>query len=680
MMIDSQANPFEGHMDMVTVKRASLSLLVLTLLTLFAVFSGPVVAQETDADKARVSDQPDGERSAAQPRQLFYPGQPRRTPASRLLMGAPRVITPVPLAIPGTIRPPRDDRRDHTPRFGDVDISAEPTGTSPQADGASVEARIFETETLGLLDPSIQPAGMQSEFQTSLNLWQGASHTEAANILATIKGGIQSPALRDLAGAMLRGRLDLTPFQGDDEVYTLLEARFNGLRALSDREGYSSLAAQFPVEWDVTRVAKDIAKAYILAGNHSRACTIASDQQGSSGDGFWLKLATLCSAVSADRTTISFQIGILQDLGAATPSFILMVDHILNEAESGVPADPIELEGPIALTFLDAWAWQLSNAKLSSEEPTQLAAVSDPTDTTDGNTNPGDTGSDTGEEAPAHRLIIDDVDPFALQIFLSETGLDAGSRLKLAALAKQAGLPFHDYYIEPVRDDAAVSQTLIESWNQAIEAGSVMSIVDTVNRFAANSEKTAQSAAYAGPYIRAALLDDNMTIASSWWSWLRASSKGSSLTVDSALIDSWPVMLLGQPDTASEANAVAFETWWATRVDDPTRFEQVSLLLGLLSGLGMEADPSLWSLAESGPLDGVTGRAVNPATWRAMMMASQAGDLIGVLSLSIKLLGETPVRDMSPAVTIATVSALHNAGFGAAAQQLALEAWIYRGF
>ena len=640
----------------------------------------------TPASSTQESDQPEKstEKSAEKPvpapqikktgaRRTTYHvgGKPSLAGRSMPELAAPGRIIPQPFMPKGSIQPPPIN----------TDSAQETSEAEPLTDPLKMQTgdAIF-SESLMRPDPGTPglPGGGEP-------LWQGYSRPDVIRHLALLGAPSRSPTLQHMTRQLLLSPFALPANQSDEDINSLLAARLDGLQRIAHRNGFAALVSSLPGDRDFTPLARKRAVGALLTSAYDSACALTEKGRTlTTEDAFWLRLGTLCSALKGDTSNSDFQIGLLEEVGAADPAFIQLVDHILRAARSDKPVQVLTLKDPLTPDLLSAVAAYLSGARIT-------------------------TVSDQG------------IEPFGLALLLDYSELSQGARLKLLDIAAQKGrvepkqiLRFASLGLPEAnaatpsgtsdsdeRSDAPVSgwpetvsllaAALAEKdstarldhyaaiWHQASVDGQLSVVAGAIDLMLDVGGMPASPMALAAIPARAALMSQNVPRAAMLIRDLRSLNTTADSPAGQALIGLWPLIQILENTAEKSVDADQYALWMERQMWHNDRLERAGLFLGLVEALGTRVPEAIWQSLETG-VGALDANAASPVQWRALMRASAEGDKSRLLASSVALLSGTGLDNASPSAIIAVVSALHQNGEKELARQLAVEALILRGF
>ncbi len=587
-------------------------------------------------------------------------------------LSVPSRIIPQPFMPKGSIQPPK---------FSEAEKQAEGQDNNPSRDQNIAAAQETPDQTSGIVSQNLKrldPSIVSAYRLDTTPLWQGHERSEIIRQLNLLGAPSQSPTLKYMAELLLRSPYDITNYTDEEEVYALLSARLSGLHRTADHGGYTALIRDLPGDWDFRGLVKERTISALLTSDYGSACKFAATENGDSN--FWLRLKTLCHAINGDANSTDFHLGLLEELQAASPAYLQLIDQIsLLAQQPNSEGEPFILSDPVNVDVLTAVAIELAAAKVT-------------------------------------KINRNNIDPFALGLLLDYSGLDVSAR---QALLDHAGLNgwttakqllrfamLGDAGLSPKAggedgaDDAptpwpetirqiksALAEKDVEArltqyvplWHQALLGGYLTPVSGALVQMSPNAETILEAPELAAIVVRAAMLNGDLALAQAWTQKLRSSTAGADVDIDEALIALWPLLVTAGFDTDLHLSNNRYAIWWAAEGDRDDRFERASLYLGLIEALGITVDENIWRSLENGT-GALSAAAASPVAWRALVKAEADADTSRLFASSVALLSGTGLDNASPAATIAVVGALYRQQHIYLARQLAIEALVLRGF
>ena len=303
-------------------------------------------------------------------------------------VGKPKSILPQPFVPKGSVKVPQAPE---TVQDGDlVAVNAEqqdPLQTelpvTQNVQDTSFPADEFSEASLALFDPSGMDAsgGVGNGFSASF--WEGYDRETYRARLKEFENAAGSPALVSIANKLVLSAVPVDPVEDEAAIVDFISARLDLLQKLGNAEGYSALLAALPAGRDWTALARHFTNAYLVKGNITDACALASVQRETDNDAYWLRMTAFCKAIEGNRTAVDFELGILEEVFQVQPTFYQLIDKILVEAElqgSGGVSAKVDLSAPLQIDLLEASMARLAGVgvpelALENVNPLAVAAI-----------------------------------------------------------------------------------------------------------------------------------------------------------------------------------------------------------------------------------------------------------------------------------------------------------------
>lgn len=555
------------------------------------------------------------------------------------------------------------------------DTDQRPATENPQVEPDSADD-LLEASNLEELDPSgisLLPA----EEAFSSDLWENYSRGAIARRLADFQYPGTSPALKALANKLALSGVLVDEPTSDADITSFIEARLDLLEALGNAKGYAELLLALPASHDWSPLARHFANAYLIDGKITDACDLANQQREQDTDPYWLKLIAFCDAASGNRAGVDFQLGILEEITRVEPSFYMLIDQILVEAEQppgAVLPAPVTMPSAIRIDVLEATMARLARVKIE-------------------------------------QLGTEGVNPLAVEMMIGLPGVLAEAKTDLIGLAVRRGWINGDMFALYARTVEATEEAVITAENMA-EADSSFLVDATFAKAAVMSTDPAVKAealarvwsrleaqnyrvlgarglyallgedvpapnATAAVLARSAIAAGNYVLADEWFRALRSQSVGADGDVDAQLLDLVPLMALGSGSDLS-LNAALLQRWWDAQADNEKRYEQANLLFTLLEALGREVSEDAWAWLEAGPVT-LAGSSTAPAQWRRFLLAARSADKPALLAALFRLFSDGGPATVSSSLAGSVVGTLVAQGFEQEAKAIATEMLIGQG-
>lgn len=645
-------------------------------------------------------------------------------------VGTPKSILPQPLISPGSLAVPEPETSlevgETTTEAGTIEpelpLDVNPSGlpdsellvpAGPGDEAAAVRDQEPETGTPGQapendVDTTFQTDAFQEGILQQIDasglpvgngldtVWQGYGRGDIHDFLALLAQPSLSPTLTRFASMIAASRFNLPEPANDQEVTDFLDARLTVFQSQADREAYVGLIDQLPKDRDWNALARHFAKAHLLKGELTDACTVADTQRAVDQDPYWVRMSAFCMAATGNRAGVDFQLGILEETTALDPVFYQLIDQILVEAEQPagavlppiIPLDgvlptdilsaamarlarvnimdvnvaslnplavPLLLENPMVLRDAQSKliAYLIDRGVVKSEQVAEFAAAFDVSEDESGAISAWLAASEADDEA-------------------SDDGLDE---------AEEVVLPFEQTTLQSVllakiaRHDAEAPVALNVLWRQAIAAGQQAAIAPALSAITdPGSPSALQTVPQAVALLtRAAFVSGKEVGAEGWLRRLRTRVAGEDPDADQALVGLWPVMAVS--DGTDEPSGAALDRWWMLQSGSEGGYRTANLLFTILEALGGSVAQEQWSALENGPVL-YEGGSLAPAVWRRFLLGMQGNDPVAVLSALYEISVQVGPADLPPAVAGTLVAGLKQMNFEDTARALALEILI----
>lgn len=531
----------------------------------------------------------------------------------------------------------------------------------------------FQSATLDDLDPSLEAVqGLDQSAGSEQSLWQGYQHADAAARITAYAALSTRPAVRRLLKDIALGSFDLEPSDTQTGPTALLKARLALLEAIGDRTGYQSLIDGLPADQDWTELEHERARAALYGGDLVSACDLAQQARGRDSDSFWLKIGIICSAARGDRSTVDFQLGILEEAGPVAPGFYELSDLILVEAEQGTAGLAV-LSNPLPLDSLSVAMVRLAKAQVTAVDlegasPLGLDAAL---------TLPGLTEA-AFADLVAGSLQSGAVDPASLAGVLRSRTLSEDQTVALFVNAEADPSFTVDLQLltllgnestDPVDRQSAFRFVWLRSAAQGLLPGLAPVMVDLAQDLPPTGD------AFDALRLRAALMAGADIDAARYLSGLRATGTEDAPVRAHALVASLPLVVLARLEGAPTFDAGSFELWHENRSASalsalPAVAGQTQLMVALLEGVGQPVDERHWFMVESDLAP--AAKAAHPALWRRLLEARRSEDYPKMLEAALGLLAGGSALELSPAMLTSLLFTLSGAGFSDMADQIAL--------
>ncbi len=557
---------------------------------------------------------------------------------------------------------------------------------------AAFQTDAFQEGVLQQIDPSGFPVGNALD-----TIWQGYDRGDIHDFLALLAQPSLSPTLTRFASTIAASRFDVPEPANDQEVTDFLDARLTVFQSQADREAYVGLIDQLPKDRDWNALARHFAKAHLLKGELTDACTVADTQRAADQDPYWVRLSTFCMAAAGNRTGVDFQLGILEETTALDPVFYQLIDQILVEAEQppGAVLPPIiPLDGVLPTDILSAAMARLARVSVTDVNVASLNPLAvpllleNPMVLRDAQSKLIAYLIDRGvvksgqiaEFAAAFDVSEDESGAISAWLAAAQADSEAASADDLDE-GQEVVLPFEETTLQSVllakiaRHDAEAPVALNVLWRQAAAAGQQAAIAPALNAITDPGRPSAlQSIPQAVALLtRAAYVSGEDADAEGWLRRLRTRVAGEDPDADQALVSLWPVMAISD-GTAGPMNSV-LDRWWLLQSGSVDRYRTANLLLTILEALGGSVAQEQWSALEDGPVL-YEGGSLAPAVWRKLLLGMKGNDPVALLSALYEISVQVGPADLPPAVAGTLVAGLKQMNFEDTARALALEILI----
>lgn len=132
------------------------------------------------------------------------------------------------------------------------------------------------------------------------SLWRGASVKTAQTVLPLLASKVLSPAGAALARRVLATGAPGPPGASSDPA--LAAARAGALMAQGDPKAAAAILARAPGIDRAPELAHAAAESALLAGDDTRACTVAQGLSSGRDETYWLRLRTYCQALAGQTS------------------------------------------------------------------------------------------------------------------------------------------------------------------------------------------------------------------------------------------------------------------------------------------------------------------------------------------------------------------------------------------
>lgn len=551
------------------------------------------------------------------------------------------------------------------PAFGKM---PEPSG-GPDLEpilGGEIEVGTLDAEstTVGALGPE---TGGFSRF-----LWDGSDGKVMARLLGLADPGA-SPAVQALTRRLL---LTAAPPPAGLSEDKFLSVRLQLLARLGDLDGILELVNRAGMRLDPEGAERIKLDALLLSGDFVGACSYAADEISRQDDPYWLQAVTFCRAVDNDRPGANLSLELLQDRAVEAPVFYKLIGALLNRSEDSEPPVVASMEAPSALDVTMA----------------TLLGVSVPEDVASG-----------ASPLVLTRLAGLAAVPLELRLEIASSAAAAGgfppSRLaQIYANIKFTDNERHNAALlaetaQGARGDALLYQAALGAGSAmdralVLKAGAdraggtgTLALYATLNREALRTlPPDAAVMPLAPSIVRLLLLAGERDAALAWYRYVRDAGAAGDGNARAALVDMWPLAVVGAGGGEVPVSAEILDLWWQGRqtVAAADSTSQAQLLYALFEALGQSIPDAYWpdmmSAAETTPVN-----IPSLPVWRGLLKAGAEGHQGETAVYAVSALTEGGPGASAPTVVGSVVRALDNVGIGDSARAIALEAMAARG-
>lgn len=582
----------------------------------------------------------------------------------------------------------------------------------------------LQSGALTALDPSglaLLPIGAETAPK---DFWQGYDRAEIIKNLRFFNQHSQSESLNAVGQMMVKSAIDLpaptaamndaSGYASNTDVLTFIKARLDIMASKGDLAGLKMMLSRLPGGQDWSAFDKTRSRVALAQDKRSEACALAGtkvSQASASRDPYWLRLLTFCSAIDGNRDSVDFQVSLLDEMGALSPAFYKLVDHILIEAETGSQASfTPQIDQPAKVALLEATMITVARAQADQLDtstvdpmavPVMLAApgVSQtakiellqkamPT---------GALKSTVAADALINLLLRLDVDAAtsaaADQIIAKELAVLAPKAPKAAEIeAQESGdqqvaiiSPFTARLILAKRGlpdtgaalSAANIQALDNLWQLAVADGTLNQWLDYFTATVGSVAPALENADVAAMAMRTHYLRGAADQAQAWFILLRLQQVGKNPALDQVLINAYPLALAAQPKAGSFDDHAA-SLWWDNIKTQPQAYYHGSLVASLLEASGATVSEDLWTKLAKGPAS-LERKAIAPALWRQMLQQARSGDRRALLSGGVQLVNSVGLNAMPATLAGSVTGHLKDAGYDQLAARVSTEMMILSG-
>lgn len=579
----------------------------------------------------------------------------------------PQDIKPAPYMPKGTIKLPT--KPDPTKQKTTSDEAAlDGSALTLDPIGALIEGQDLEflEDALGEADPA-GIAAVETDPAFAAGLWGDNSREDIIALLSRFKAAFGSVAINKRVQAVLRAPISLERPEGDEGVSALMQARLAAIKRMNDNEGYVALLASLAADVNWQGLALHETTAALASGRTADACMTAANHDTTSEVDFWLKLKAFCSAVDGNRSAVDFNLAVLEETTEISTTYYQLIDAILVEAEQSPDRAPDNFDNAPIIYDLPLSLLEVTMARVTGSKIQTLSFV--------------------------------DADPLAVPALLSQAGLseDATAMLIESAITNGWGdaKSLQQYMPKPAIEDitdvdvtqddvAPIENSADQAQPDTLGADSGEGVDGAVERDGAVTDTASAQPAVIidnGPapldVIRGALARGDIETALATFRSARAMPAGQTLSADTALIETWPLMqIFEKPAMSNALSQAALSKWWDAKALDEARFDKALTLFSTLEGLGFIVPDEAWIWLEDGPA--TTGyRAVSAAHWRRFLIAAQSDAKVELFAALMPLFASSDPID--PTLAGSVLATLVASGEIDLAKDIGLEILVQAG-
>jgi len=547
-------------------------------------------------------------------------------------------------------------------------------------------------------------------------LWKGAGRALVDKLLTELPVTAPSPVLRDLLSRLLLSPAR-EPDGSDKTDGSLIEKRVRLLLAMSNLRGAEQLLNALPTQARTGALLEAESDLRLLAGDHARACSLATREMPIRPTAYWQKVFVICQVIDGERDKAALSVSLMRELGEADETYLLLADALTAGVEIELKSLPSP--DPLLMAMARIAKVDLPGDALASNQPAVLNAIA-----TSPNVSKG-MRLEAAERADASgALPIEVLRQLYTSVDFSQADLaNPLSRAEVEFGPMVRALLYHASLVQtlPVAQAEAV-QRAFDLARQEGRYGSMAKIFQPVLRRIPPSSDLLW---FAPEAIRAFIAAGNSDRARPWTELLSGQALINPAHADT-VARLQPVVWFSQAEPDKQP-AEFLEAWWrAVEKDDGAR-ERAVHLYSLLEAFGVDVgranweplvgtgprtavtlpDPGLWrrllALTETDapPAEPATPPAVAEApveTFRATSLAATGSDLASVVTasplaepvsgnartgeailLALHVIGERGTDRVGPFVLKGVLQALQAVDLEKEARQLALESLLAAG-
>jgi hypothetical protein len=609
--------------------------------------------------------------------------------------GAPVQLSPPPKGAPQTAAPaaPSNAPPTASPTLPPPGTAAgQPSGKPPASSPASSYvppkkiAPVVESNPLAAIDPDSAGVLDSSQGGFGVAMWAGTSRALVQRLLPQLPVKAPSHAMHDLMRRLLLS-VAKAP-EGEGGGPNLISLRAERLSAMGDSDGVNQLLGNAPQQTDEA-LSRIQVNGQFLSDDTKTACDSVTQLINKYTDPYWQKTLAFCQMLSGQKEQARLSVSLLRDTEAdKDPAFFTLADFILNGPPAPSPAPKEKKKGK-------------KDAKDAKETtPATSVAITGPL-------SPLEVAMLHTANLPFPPDAANGADPSVLRAIASNTGADIAARLQAAERAEATGaLPatelanvYVDVAFQPeelsnaltaadqmegargraLLYQAALKQDVPAARAEALQAAWKLAHRDGV--FASMARVTAPLTADITPapelmWIgadagRTLFIAGDRDRAVAWYKLSTDSGEKDAPATQAAL---WPLAVLSNPDNEKTLDAAAVKKWLdAERGSGGDGWEnRAANALGLFDALEIPVDPGAWELLIR--TERIPSQMPGMALWTSLHDAAGKNRTGAAVLFAMLALGDDGPVPASPVTLQAVVSALDQAGLGADARKLAVEA------
>lgn len=510
------------------------------------------------------------------------------------------------------------------------------------------------------------------------DLWRGAPSPLVTALMSRLPTADGSPAVHDLARRLLLTAASVDPDSPAGGALSAADRRLAAVRleklaARGDLEGSAALAAAVGTEMRDAAAAQLKADVFLLADDVERACDVATQEIESTPSPDWLKVLAFCRSLMGDRAGAALTMDLLQETAVEMPVFYQLLDFLLTpEPRPALELTTLQPASPLLLAMALSTALPLPADAAENASPLMLAKLA---------TVPSLAAPQRLEAAWAVAR-LGGLEPVRLRQLYAALPFSDQERRAAAVVAPSLGeaaaMALFTQAIAQAEDGAAQAR-LVQAAVQYAKSIRELPLLAALTADLLTPVDTTGPVEAAPDLARLLLLAGKADAARAWYDALRISADGSDPAAVTALIDLWPLLLVGAGGGVPLSPEVA-DLWWQHQQPLPAdvRSAKAALLLALLEALGTPAPESAWTWLDGG----VAGLGMIPGgdVWEGLTEAAAQGRLGETALSALVAMGEGGPARHAPMALAAVVRSLLAVGLEADARRLAVEAMTAQGF